>query len=201
MLMVIPCFITGISPPGNMIEGRYQYMGDLLALEATATGLGPRCFSPATPLSDVAWQHALRTHPDRQFVEYILAGIRKGVHVGVDRALRLWPARGGNVPSVQSLPVLVSQHIREERAVGRLLGPLPPLLASDCQVSPIGLIPKPHQPGKWCLIVDLSSPQGASVNDAIPVEQCYMHYTSVLEAAACIRRLGRVAILAKIDLH
>ena len=28
------------------------------------------------------------------------------------------------------------------------LGPLPPTLASDCQVSPIGLIPKPHQPGK-----------------------------------------------------
>ena len=110
-------------------------------------------------------------------------------------------ARGGNLPSVQSLPILVNQHIREERAAGRLLGPLPPLLASNCQVSPIGLIPKPNQPGKWRLIVDLSSPHGASVNDAISVEHCHMHYTSVFEAAACIRQLGRGAMLAKINLH
>ena len=60
---------------------------------------------------------------------------------------------------MRSLPVLVTRHIREEGAAGRLLGPLPPLLASDCQVSPIGLIPRSHQPGKWCLIVDLSSPR------------------------------------------
>ena len=105
------------------------------------------------------------------------------------------------MPSVQSLPVLVNQHIREERAAGRLLGPLPPPLASDCQVSLIGLIPQPHQPCKWYLIVDLSSPHGASVNDAISVEHCHMHYTSVFEAAACIRQLGRGSRLAKIDLH
>lgn len=176
-------------------------MGDLMALEATATGLGPLCFKPATPLSDSAWQHALRSHPDRQFVDYILTGICKGVHIGADRVLRLRTAQGGNLPSVQSFPVLVNQHIREERAVGRLLGPLPPLLASDCQVSPIGLIPKPHQPGKWRLIVDLSSPHGASVNHAILVEHCHMHYTSVFEAAACICQLGREVMLAKIDLH
>jgi hypothetical protein len=34
---------------------------------------------------------------------------------------------------------------------GRLLGPLPPLLSQLVQTSPIGLIPKPHQPGKWRL--------------------------------------------------
>ena len=99
---------------------------------------------------------------------------------------------------VASLHWSLSIRIREEGAAGRLLGPLPPLLASDY---PIGLIPKSHQPGKWRLIVDLSSPRGFSVNDAISVEYCHMQYTSVLEASALIRQLGRGAKLAKIDLH
>lgn len=33
--------------------------------------------------------------------------------------------------------------------------------------SRIGVIPKKHQPGKFRLIVDLSSPRGKSVNDRI----------------------------------
>ena len=140
-------------------------------------------------------------HPDRQFVNYILTGIRKGVHIGVERSVTLHRTRAGNLPSVHSMPDLVGQHIQEERAAGRLLGPLPPALARDCQVSPIGLIPKPHQPGRWRLIVDLSSPRGSSVNDAISVDRCHLHYTSVLEAAALIRHLGKGTLLAKIDLH
>jgi hypothetical protein len=63
------------------------------------------------------------------------------------------------------------------------------------------VIPKPHQPGKWRLIVDLSSPEGGSVNDAIAVDHCHMHYASVLDAAAVVRQLGQGTLLAKIDLH
>ena len=176
-------------------------MGDLLAFEATASGQGPECFSPATPLYLSTWQEALGGHPDRQFVNYILTGICKGVHIGVERSVTLHRTRAGNLPSVHSLPTLVGKHIQDERAAGRLLGPLPPALASDCQVSPIGLIPKPHQPGKWRLIVDLLSPRGGSVNDAIAVDRCHMHYTSVLEAATAIRHLGKGSLLAKVDLH
>ena len=143
----------------------------------------------------------MSSHPDKEFVNYILAGIHKGVHIGVDRSVSLRRTRAGNLPSVHSLPALVGQHIMDERAAGRLLGPLPAYLARVCQVSPIGLIPKPHQPGKWRLIVDLSSPRGGSVNDAIDVNHCHMHYTSVLEAAAVIRQLGKGTLLAKIDLH
>ena len=173
-------------------------MDDLLALEATATGHGPRCFIPATQLSFLAWQGALEGHPDSQFVEYILAGIRAGVHIGADRSHIIRRARGGNLPSVRELPLLVDQHTSEERSAGRLLGPLPLHLASRCQISPIGLIPKPHQPGKWRLIVDLSSPEGGSVNDAIAVDHCHMHYASVLDAAAVVRQLGQGTLLASI---
>ena len=83
------------------------------------------------------------------------------------------PSRHGNLPSVRQHPALVVEHLAAERAAGRLLGPLPTQLANSCQTSPIGLIPKPHQPGKWRLIVDLSSPRGASVNEAIASEPCH----------------------------
>ena len=57
----------------------------------------------------------------------------------------------------------------EEVAAGRVLGPLPEecVPASGWHVSHFGVIPKPHKPNKWRLIVDLLYPAGASVNDSI----------------------------------
>ena len=103
----------------------------------------------------VQYQSNMERYPDRHFVDYILSGICNGVHIGVDRTLRLHRARSGNLPSVREHPSLLDHHI-SERAAGRLLGPLPAQLASGCQISPIGLIPKPHQPEKWRQIVELS---------------------------------------------
>ena len=80
--------------------------------------------------------------------------------------MALCPSKEGNLPSVKQRPSQVADHLRAELEAGHLLGPLPAYLARCCQVSPISLIPKPHQPGKWRLIVDLSLPCGASVNDA-----------------------------------
>ena len=109
-------------------------------------------------------------------------GVLSGVHIGVDQTARLAKSRGVNLPS------LVDQHIAAERTAGRLLGPIPPHLASACQISPIGLIPKPHQPGKWRLIVDLSSPGGSSVNESAP-----------LYAFIVLRILGQGTLQAKMD--
>ena len=93
------------------------------------------------------------------------------------------------------MPDLVGRHIKEERAAGRP----PPLRAG--KAVPIGLIPKPHRPGKWHLITDLLSFQGNSINDAFQVDGCHMQYTSVLEAAAVIQSLGRGTLLAEMNSH
>ena len=45
--------------------------------------------------------------------------------------------------------------------------------------SPFGVIPKKHKPDKWRLIVDLSSPEGSSINDAISKELCSVAYSSI----------------------
>lgn len=146
------------------------------------------------------WQQSLADHPDKQFSSYILQGLAHGFHIGVDRSIALRPSRG-NMPSVREQPQLVQAHIQAEFEARCLLGPLPPHLACLVQTNPTGLIPKPHQPGKFKLIVDLSSPAGASVNDAISISACYLQYASVLDAARLIQQLGPGTQLAKLDLQ
>ena len=185
-----PSVYAGI---GNVVEGRYRYMSDLFNLEAASTGQGPHNFRPATPLCLPAWRQALANHPDSAFVHYILNGIAHGA----DRAVQFVSSRR-NMPSVQQQPLLVAAHINEELVAGRVLGPLPPHLAKLTHTSSIGLIPKLHQPGKWRLIIDLSSPSGHSINDAISSDHYHMQYASVLDAARLIQQLGVGTLLAKI---
>ena len=65
--------------------------------------------------------------------------------------------------------------------------------------SPIGIIPKKNKPGKWRLIVDLSSPEGASVNDGVAKEQGSLSYISVDTVADRVLELGKGALMAKMD--
>ena len=47
--------------------------------------------------------------------------------------------------------------------------------------------------------MDLSFPEGSSVNDAISAEDCSLSYVSVDLIAACFLALGRGSLLAKSD--
>ena len=93
---------------------------------------------------------------------YVLNGIQFGFHVGWEpqrESLRFWAS---NMRSATDHPNVVDEYLRTELAAGRLAAPFiaPPL--RSLHVSPFGVIPKNHQPGKWCLILDLSSPLGHS---------------------------------------
>ena len=70
-------------------------------------------------------------------------------------------------------------------------------------LSRFGVIPKLHQPGKWRLIVDLSHPSGASINDGASRELCSLTYASVDDATKLVLEAGhgRGAILAKLDVQ
>lgn len=67
-------------------------------------------------------------------------------------------------------------------------------------ISPIGVIPKKNKPGKWRLIVDLSSPACASVNDGISHELSSMSYPSVDHLVQLVLNVGRGAWLVKADI-
>jgi hypothetical protein len=98
-------------------------------------------------------------------------------------------------------PSVVSDYIRDELSAGRLVE-LAEEEAAEWNVhcSPIGIIPK-NKPGKWRLIVDLSAPDGASVNDGIEKDLCSLSYITVDTAADRAMALGRGALLAKLDIN
>ena len=68
--------------------------------------------------------------------------------------------------SAKQHPQVVRDYILKEWEAGRLLGPFDHQMFPEVHVSRFGVIPK-VDPGKWKLILDLSSPEGASVNDRI----------------------------------
>ena len=80
--------------------------------------------------------------------------------------------------SASENPGVVDEYLANEREAGRLLGPLAQKDMKGVQVSPFGVIPKNHQPGKWRLILDLSSPRGRSVNEGISSQLCSLLYSS-----------------------
>lgn len=94
---------------------------------------------------------------------------------------------------------MVEEYIAKEVAAQRVVGPLTPGEVPGLQTSPFGVIPK-CQPGKWRLIVDLSAPDGGSVNNGIECGLCSLQYVSVEDIVHKIERMGKGTLLAKVDL-
>ena len=69
--------------------------------------------------------------------------------------------------------------------------------AESVQCSPFGVIPKKGRPGKWCLIVNLSAPEGRSVNEGINKELCKLKYILVDDVVQRVLQLGEGAEITK----
>ena len=98
-------------------------MGDLPALETTATGRGPAPFVLATPLKPAAWDNYLVRHPEQRFSQYILNDMQQGFHIGADCTHLQVQRATRNLRSVAQNHQIVEQHICEETDAFRLLGP------------------------------------------------------------------------------
>ena len=98
-------------------------------------------------------------------------------------------------------PQPVDEYLQTELASGRIVGPFLPHQLKGAQVSSFGVIPKANQPGKWRLILDLSSPYQQSVNDGIPRELCSMRYVTIDDAVEKILSVGQGCLLAKLDVE
>jgi hypothetical protein len=191
--------VGGLTP-----EGRYIYMDDLLKLDACrppqAITVPPRVDSINTPLHLEAWWVELKDHPDEVYVRYILSGIKDGFRIGYDYSAHTCASSGKNMQSAAAHPEPIDKYIEEEVSLGRMVGPLDSQWRSSIHISRFGVIPKPHQPGKWRLITDLSSPNGTSINDGIDSQLCSLSYASVDDAVKCIAHLGKGTKLAKFDI-
>ena len=66
--------------------------------------------------------------------------------------------------------------------------------------SPVGLVPKDHMPDRFCLIINLSAPEGASVNDRIVNSLTSLQYSHVADTVELIKSAGPGALMVKLDL-
>lgn len=175
----------------------YPYIDSLLHLERYRPHPNPTHVEGFLPLE--AWDLFLNYHPDREFADFLHRGIANGFRIGYRTAPHscLLKQAPGKHKSVHANPDEVDKYILAEVSEGRLFKPQS---ATDIHVNPISIIPKPHQPGKFRLIVDLSAPAGGSENDGISAELCSVKYANVDSAIQLLKQSGRGALMAKLDL-
>ena len=182
-------------------SGKYVYMEDLRALDACrplkASVVPDEVGVVSSPLVASEWEAVLAGHPDREFAAFVVRGIGEGFRIGFDYRHSLGGKNPKNMRSANVTPDPIDRYVRAELQEGRLIRLSG---ATPLRVSRVGVIPKPHQPGKWRLITDLSFPKGESVNDGIWSEVCSVSYATVDDAVRCIKTLGRGALLAKFDI-
>ena len=141
------------------------------------------------------------THPDQSFVTYVLDGLQNGFRVGFNPASVSLKSATQDMPSTNLLPSVIDDYLHTELAKGRVADPFssPPL--THLHISRFGVIPKKHQLGKWRLILDLSSPDGHSVNNGIRKDSFTVQYMKVDDIIDGIMSLRRGTLLAKFDVE
>ena len=109
--------------------------------------------------------------------------------------------RSRNKQSAEEQEEVVEAYVEAEQTQGRIRLAGTPTEAQEMGIhcSPFGVIPKKHKPGKYRLILNLSAPEGNSVNDGIDRELASLSYVSVEEVAGAVAKLGRGALMAKIE--
>ena len=116
-------------------------------------------------------------------------------------SVRAWRPSGRGVSCVWAPPIRPS-NVRCKVPQTRSSTHEWKLWSQSCllQTSRFGVIPK-STPGKWRLIVNLSAPEGASVNDGINDRVSSLSYVTVDDAAREVLRRGARSLLAKVDVE
>ncbi len=159
------------------------------------------CRSIVSPLDWRIWGRRLQRHPDPEFRKYIATGLREGFRVGFKYGAVDKVSARSNMQSAIENPRVVDEYLGKEVRLGRVAGPLDGSSRTVFHINRFGVIEKPHQPGKYRLIVDISYPEGHSVNDGLEPELCTMKYTSVDTAVDRVLAHGRSTHLAKFDIE
>ena len=179
----------------------YKYMDDLLQLDSYTSpghkGLPQQMQTVHSPLQWQVWDRCLKDHPDQRFRRYIVEGIKSGFRVGFN-GLHTRSA-SNNMLSAMEKPEVIRDYLAKECSEGRVLGPLDPTQFPEVHVSCFGVIPK-GTTGKWRLILDMSAPEGASVNDGIDGSLTSLSYVGIQDAAAAVVDRGQGTLLAKVDI-
>ena len=166
-----------------------------------ASVLGPRNPLPLgvqnKHVNILRFKEFLADHPDQGLVDSIVSGFELGFDIGFRGVLKDTYTK--NNRSALNHRQGVTEAINKELARGHTAGPFdhPPFPINH--ISPLGAVPKPD--GSIRLIMDLSQPVGASVNDFIDKEEFPCKYTPFDEATRLVRQVGRGCLLTKVDIN
>ena len=153
-----------------------------------------------TPVNVDQLERALKSHPDRLFVQKLCTELREGAKIGYMGLHTSKESR--NLPSANRNLDTIHSNLAKEVELGRTAGPFdtpPPF--PNLQVSPIGLVPK-KQPGQFRTNFHLSYPKtGCSINSSIPKEDYSLQYTTIDNAIHVIQALGKGTFMAKTDIQ
>ncbi len=130
------------------------------------------------------------------------APLNEGFKVGYDHTRAPLRTQGTNMPSATEHSSIVEEYLAGEVEAGRvaLACTLQQAKALGIHCSPFDVIPKKSRLGKFRLILNLSAPEGASVNDGISKELASLSYVTLDEVAGLAARLRHGALLAKMDI-
>ena len=156
--------------------------------------------SVVSPLKPEVFAAKLSQHPDQHLVAFVLDGLRNGFRLGFQHYKKLKSAKSNKASANQHSEV-IDHYLANEVSLGRVAGPFSSPPFPNLHVSSFGVIPKKGQPGKWRLIVDLSSPGGLSVNDGIDPDEFTMPYITVDQIIRMISNFGLGALIAKFDVE
>lgn len=191
-----PCNILALSQGGRVV---FIGLSTLSVVFLYLLALLPPV-SVVSPLQVDQFTWELRDHPNQQFVTFVLDGLRHGFNLGFRHSQKLKSATK-NKSSAYEHPAVIDEYLANEVSLGRVAGPFSAPPFPFLHVSSFGVIPKKGQPGKWRLIVDLSSPGGASVNDGINPDEFTLHYITVDQIIRMVSRFGKGALMAKFDVE
>ena len=151
----------------------------------------------ATPLKAGVWDKALAGHPNPEWVATLVTGMWQGFCIGIQET-PVCRASLGNTPSAQEHGVVADQHIQTQLGKGYMAGPFSCSECAKIITSSIAVIPK-KTVGKWRVIVDMSRPREASVNDMLCRGLTHIAFSSVEDATHLMHYLSASTLLAKMD--
>ncbi|XP_033749212.1 uncharacterized protein LOC117333903 [Pecten maximus] len=156
----------------------------------------------STPIDIQELERDLALHPDRDFVSYLLTGLRSGFHTGITSLPRN-SIECANLLSARNQSDVVKELIGSELDKGFLIGPYHECPFVTYRINPIGIAESKYSRKKR-LIVDLSSPHNnddnPSLNDLINKDEFSLQYVTVDDAINIIKRFGKGSYLCKTDI-
>ena len=154
-------------------------------------------YTPSTPVDAVRLWELLRDYTDRVTVEYLYKGFTEGFKLHYEGPKR--PRDCNNLKSARENPTAFVEKVNKEIALGRYIGPFAYRPIKNLQCSPLGLVEKKGNQGKWRLIMHLSYPRGDSINTYIPKEHATVKYKSFDSVIQLCVTHGQYCNMAKAD--